>query len=53
MTTSSDRMLLLLQELAGLDSGALALPDRQKRREEISREIKELAARNEQSEAAA
>jgi hypothetical protein len=52
MTTSSDRMLLLLQELASLDAGALDSADRQQRREEINREIKELAKRKQESEAA-
>jgi uncharacterized repeat protein (TIGR03803 family) len=52
VSDSSDRMLLLLQEMAALDTGELNVPDRQRRREEISREIKELAARKEQNEAA-
>jgi len=39
----SDRMLLLLQELAALDAGELNSTDSQKRREEIGHEIKELA----------
>jgi hypothetical protein len=47
MSDSSDRMVLLLQELAMLDNGELNLESRQERREEISREIKELAKRKE------
>jgi hypothetical protein len=43
MSDSSDRMSLILQELSALDSGELNLADRQKRREEICCEIKELA----------
>jgi len=43
----SDRMLLLLQELAALDSGELNSTNSQKRREEIGREMKELARRKE------
>lgn len=50
MSDSSDRMLLLLQELAAMDSGELKLAGAQKRREEISREIKELAQRKEASD---
>jgi hypothetical protein len=53
MSNSSDRMLLLLQELATLNGGELNFADSQRRREEISREMKELADRKpEKSEAA-
>jgi hypothetical protein len=42
-------MLLLLQELAALDCGELNLADRQMRRAEISREMKELADQKHES----
>ena len=42
MSDSSDRMLLLLQELAAMDSGELKLAGAQKRREEISRKLRNL-----------
>jgi hypothetical protein len=52
VSDSSDRMLLLLQELAALDGGDLTVSDAQKRRAEISHEIKELAAQKQESDAA-
>ncbi|HEY1660657.1 MAG TPA: hypothetical protein VGG14_20070 [Candidatus Sulfotelmatobacter sp.] len=52
MSSSSDRMLLLLQELATLNGGQLNFADSQRRREEISREMKELAAQKQEREAA-
>jgi len=52
VSNSSDRMLLLLQELATLKGGELNLAESQRRREEISREMKELADQKHESEAA-
>jgi hypothetical protein len=49
MSSSSERMLGLLQELAGLDGAELNFADRQMRREEISREMKELADQKHES----
>jgi hypothetical protein len=43
MSDSSNRMLLLLQELSQLDCEETNLADRQKRRDEISLEMKALA----------
>jgi hypothetical protein len=51
VSESSDRMVLLLQELAALEGGALGTEDKQKRREEIGLEIKELARQKEESKA--
>jgi hypothetical protein len=50
VSDSSDRMLLLLQELASLNDEELNSAVRERRRKEISREIKELAAQKEQSD---
>jgi hypothetical protein len=49
MSSSSDRMLLLLQELAMLGKAANSADVQ--RREEISREMKELAERKHESDA--
>jgi hypothetical protein len=51
MSESSNRMLLLLQELSLLDGEETNFAEKQKRRDEISREMKELAERK-QSETA-
>jgi hypothetical protein len=47
MSESSTRMLSLLQELSLLAGDETNLADRQKRREEIGREMKELAEEKE------
>jgi hypothetical protein len=52
MSESSDRMLLLLQELAALDAAEASFTNRERRREEIGREIKELAAQKQENDAA-
>ena len=49
---SSEHMLLLLQELAVLNDEELNSAVRERRREEINREIKELAKQKQESEAA-
>jgi hypothetical protein len=51
MSESSNRMLLLLQELSLLGGEETNFAEKQKRRDEISREMKELAERK-QSETA-